>query len=42
MIPDYTKCPDCGSSDVEIMDNMWICFDCSWNEIIEPEEKEED
>lgn len=41
----FKECPDCKSKDIEILGEIWICWDCNWDtdatkeEIVEEEKK---
>jgi ribosomal protein L37AE/L43A len=40
-MPRYEKCPTCGSKDVEILSDRWICWDCTWEDALNQEEEDE-
>mgnify|MGYP001597792269 FL=1 len=36
-----SKCPKCGGRDVEIVDELWVCWDCDWEEELNKKEKKD-
>ena len=37
--PRFTRCPECKDEDVEIMDDVWVCWNCEWETPLTEEEK---
>ena len=38
-MPRFEKCPKCFGTDVEILGEKWICWDCDWEEPLNEQEK---
>ena len=39
-MPRLSKCPKCSGTDIEIIENNWICWDCDWEEVINEDDRE--